>query len=150
MLKFSLQREIRGDHQPTRAQIGKWIRKSLQHKYITCMFSVSIVDDITSQELNLCYRGINKSTNVISLEYAASREQFALLSGELILCDTVIVREAKEQGKLILAHYAHMIIHGMLHLQGYDHQDEMEACEMEAIETGLMQQLGFADPYMEN
>ena len=150
MLKFSLQREVRGDYQPTRVQIGKWLRRSLQHKFTTSIISISIVDSQTSQELNLDYRGIDKPTNVISLEYAASREQFALLSGELILCDEVIIREAQEQGKPVLAHYAHMIIHGMLHLQGYDHLDEQEANQMEALEINLLQQLGFVNPYQEN
>ncbi len=150
MLKFSLQREVRGDYQPTRVQIGKWLRRSLQYKFTTSIISISIVDSQTSQELNLDYRGIDKPTNVISLEYAASREQFALLSGELILCDEVIIREAQEQGKPVLAHYAHMIIHGMLHLQGYDHLDEQEANQMEALEINLLQQLGFVNPYQEN
>lgn len=150
MLKFSLQREVRGDYQPTRVQIGKWLRRSLQYKFTTSIISISIVDSQTSQELNLDYRGIDKPTNVISLEYAASREQFALLSGELILCDEVIIREAQEQGKPVLAHYAHMIIHGMLHLQGYDHLDEQEANQMEALEINLLQQLGFTNPYQEN
>lgn len=150
MLKFSLQREVRCEYQPTRVQIGKWLRRSLQYKFTTTIISISIVDNQTSQELNLDYRGIDKPTNVISLEYAASREQFALLSGELILCDEVIVREAQEQGKPVLAHYAHMIIHGMLHLQGYDHLDELEANQMETLEINLLQQLGFANPYQEN
>lgn len=150
MLKFSLQREVRREYQPTRVQIAKWLRRSLQYKFTTTIISISIVDNQTSQELNLNYRGIDKPTNVISLEYAASREQFALLSGELILCNEVIVREAQEQGKPILAHYAHMIIHGMLHLQGYDHVDEQEANHMEALEINLLQQLGFANPYLEN
>lgn len=150
MLKFSLQREVRRDYQPTRVQIGKWLRLSLRHKYSISTISISIVDSATSQQLNLDYRGIDKPTNVISLEYAASREQLALLSGELILCDDVIVREAQEQGKPIIAHYAHMIIHGMLHLQGYDHLDDADANQMEVLEINLLQQLGFTNPYQEN
>lgn len=150
MLKFNLIRSKALKHQPTRPQIDKWIRNSLQHKYLNTMLSISIVDENQSQELNNEYRGINKSTNVISLEYAEAREQFNFLSGELILCDEVIIRESNEQHKDILAHYAHMIVHGILHLQGYDHIDEPDAVLMESIEKQIMYKLGFDNPYQEN
>ena len=129
-------------------QIDKWLRKSLQQRYATVVLSISLVNESMSQELNQEYRGINKSTNVISLEYASTRESFGLLSGELILCDEVIVREAEEQSKSILAHYAHMLVHGALHLQGFDHIEENDAQEMEAIEVRILHELGFENPYL--
>ena len=135
-------------NQPSRAQIDKWLRKSLQQRYATVVLSISLVNEALSQELNQEYRGINKSTNVISLEYASTRESFGLLSGELILCDEVIIREAQEQSKSVLAHYAHMLIHGALHLQGYDHVEENDAEEMESIEICVLRELGFENPYL--
>jgi probable rRNA maturation factor len=149
MLKFSLIRNSAPAHQPKRNQIEKLIRASLQQKYVNVILSLSIVDLVSSQELNLEYRGIDKPTNVISLEYPEAREQFNFLSGELILCDEVIQVEAAAQGKSILEHYAHMIIHGVLHLQGYDHQIDEEAETMELLERQIMHNLGFADPYQD-
>jgi probable rRNA maturation factor len=148
MLKFNLIRNKVLAHQPARSQIDKWLRKSLQKKYATVILSISFVSEEQSQELNHQYRGINKPTNVISLEYASTRDEFGLLSGELILCDEVIVREALEQSKPILAHYAHMLVHGSLHLQGYDHVDENDAEMMELIEINLLQKIGFENPYL--
>ncbi|MBX9598809.1 MAG: rRNA maturation RNase YbeY [Burkholderiales bacterium] len=148
MLKFNLIRDKVLAHQPARSQIDKWLRKSLQKKYATVILSISFVSEEQSQELNYEYRGINKPTNVISLEYASTRDEFGLLSGELILCDEVIVREALEQSKPILAHYAHMLVHGALHLQGYDHVDENDAEMMESIEINLLQKIGFENPYL--
>ena len=149
MLKFSLIRNSAPLHQPKRNQIEKLIRASLQQKYVNVILSLSIVDLISSQELNLEYRGIDKPTNVISLEYPEAREQFNFLSGELILCDEVIQAEASAQGKSTLEHYAHMIISGVLHLQGYDHQIDEEAEAMELLERQIMHNLGFADPYQD-
>ena len=147
MLKFNLLREHKLAHQPTRPQLAKWLRRGLQQRYKMVMLTISIVDQELSRQLNNEYRGIDKATNVISLEYAESREAFNFLSGELILCDEIIQQEAIAQKKEILAHYAHMIIHGVLHLQGYDHQEEDDANLMEQLETNILQTLGFANPY---
>lgn len=149
MVNISLSRYLKVAHQPTRAQILKYIRRSLVQRYQNVMINVAIVDANQSQELNLAYRNIDKPTNVISLEYASSRDNFNFLSGELILCDEVIVSEANQQGKSIAAHYAHMIIHGVLHLQGYDHQNDHDAEEMEQLEIEILQTLNFNNPYLE-
>ena len=147
MLKFSLIRAKAPSHQPTRVQIAKWLRASLCDKYATVILTISIVDQASAQELNQQYRGIDKATNVISLEYPGSRDEFNILSGELILCDAVIVAEAQQQAKPVLAHYAHLLVHGMLHLQGYDHLIESAAEEMEALEAVILATLGFSNPY---
>ena len=149
MLKFNLIRPRALAHQPSRVQIAKWLRASLREKYATVILSISIVDSGTSQTLNQQYRGRDQPTNVISLEYASSRTEFNLLSGELILCDEVIVAEAQAQSKTTLAHYAHMLVHGMLHLQGYDHQEAAGAEAMELLESNILATLGFANPYSE-
>jgi probable rRNA maturation factor len=150
MLKFSLQRAVFLKHQPTRVQFEKWVRHAVYKKYSTVVISLEIVDVLVSQQLNQHYRHQDKATNVISLEYAATRDEFSFLSGQLYLCDTIIVAEAQAMKKDILAHYAHMVIHGMLHLQGYDHQLQDQAQEMEQIEINLLKKLGYPDPYMES
>ena len=150
MLKFSLMRQRALPYQPTRPQLAKWLKASLQQAYATVMLSVSIVGEAESQELNLAYRAQDKPTNVISLEFVEEREQFNLLTGELILCDPVVVAEATQQGKSVLAHYAHLVVHGMLHLQGFDHLDDAEAEIMEQLEVNILAKLGFSNPYLEN
>lgn len=147
MLKFNLIRDKFLPHQPSRVQLAKWLRKSTVFQYSSIVLSVSIVDQNLSQQLNFSYRQQNKPTNVISIEYAETRDTFNLLSGELILCDDIIINEANSQNKPILAHYAHMVVHGMLHLQGFDHDDDQSALEMEKLEAEILIALGFANPY---
>lgn len=148
MINFSLTRYKLTPSQPKRHSVLKFIRRSLISNYQSVMLTVDIVDIETSQELNLLYRGIDKPTNVISLEYPQSRNEFNFLTGELILADDIIVSEALQQGKSIESHYAHMIVHGVLHLQGYDHQEEDEAEIMENLEIQILQSLGFSNPYL--
>lgn len=148
MIKFSLNREQVQAYHPSRGQLTRWIRASLQHKYLNVVLSLSLVSAEDSQQLNLSYRGQDKATNVISVEYAAGRAEYSLLSGELILCDAVIISEAAQQQKPLLAHYAHLLIHGLLHLQGYDHIDDSEAEQMEQLEITILAKLGFANPYI--
>jgi probable rRNA maturation factor len=83
---------------------------------------------------------------VLTFAYAESEDD--PVTGDLVLCCPVVEREAREQNKALAAHYAHLIVHGTLHAQGYDHEDSAEAEEMESIETGIMQKLGFTDPYL--
>ncbi len=112
---------------------------------------IRLVDEAESRELNHQYRGKNKSTNVLSFpmelpdELAATVDEIML--GDLVICAPVVAREAAEQNKPLHAHWAHMVIHGMLHLQGYDHIADDEAAEMEGLEIKLLQQLGMANPY---
>lgn len=112
---------------------------------------IRLVDEDESREMNHQYRGINKSTNVLSFpmelpeELAATVDEMML--GDLVICAPVVAREAAEQNKPLPSHWAHMVIHGMLHLQGYDHIDDDEASEMESLEIKLLQQLGIANPY---
>lgn len=149
MIKFSYLRGKNKDYQPSRSLLGKLIRSTLQSNFSIVQLSVSIVSLDDSQALNLLYREKNKPTNVISLEYPDNREQFNMLTGELFLCDEVIVNEATEQSKSIINHYMHMIVHGLLHLQGYDHILDDEAEIMEALEVQILKQFGIEDPYGE-
>lgn len=147
MLTFSLLKQVRRSYQPKRSEVAKWIKHSLVKIYNNVYVDVLIVPAKVSQELNLQYRNKNCPTNVISLEYGDSRDEYALLTGEIILCDEVIVQEAKEQAKTITEHYAHMLVHGLLHLQGFDHLTDKQAQEMESLEIKILHELGFANPY---
>lgn len=109
--------------------------------------SIQVVTEQEMQQLNRDYRGKDKPTNVLSFPMQVPAEVGINLLGDLAVCASVIAEEAEQQRKTLDAHWAHMIIHGVLHLQGYDHSVDEQAAEMEALEIKLLQQLGYADPY---
>ncbi len=109
--------------------------------------SVQVVDEAASAELNERYRSKAGPTNVLSFPCDELDESNVRLLGDLVICHPVVVREAAEQGKLVNDHYRHMVIHGLLHLLGYDHQEAREAAEMESLEQSLLAQQGIANPY---
>ncbi|WP_248321260.1 MULTISPECIES: rRNA maturation RNase YbeY [unclassified Caballeronia] len=127
----------------SRATVARWIKASL---FADAELTVRFVDEEEGRMLNRTYRQKDYATNVLTFAYAESEDD--PVSGDLILCCPVVEREASEQGKPLAAHYAHLIVHGTLHAQGYDHEIESEAQEMESIETDIMQSLGFPDPYV--
>lgn len=114
---------------------------------------VRIVAEAESKELNRTYRGKDYPTNVLSFPYdpppVPLEDDETDYLGDLVICQPVMQREAMEQGKTIQQHWAHLLIHGLLHLQGYDHITEAEAVEMEALETDILARLGFPDPYQQ-
>jgi probable rRNA maturation factor len=125
----------------TPARVRKWIAMALQGPG---EIAVRIVGAEEGQALNRQYRGKDYATNVLTFDYG--REP--VVSADLVLCAPVVEREAREQGKTLEAHYAHLLVHGTLHAQGYDHEGgEREALEMEAAEILLMGVLGYPDPY---
>jgi probable rRNA maturation factor len=109
--------------------------------------TIRVVDEDEIRQLNRDYRGKDYATNVLSFESDLPPELDIPLLGDIIICPAVVQREAAEQCKTLDAHWAHMVIHGTLHLQGYDHIEDSEAEAMEALEIAIMQQLGYADPY---
>ncbi len=111
---------------------------------------VQVVSKDEMRELNNTWRGRNSPTNVLSFPMQSPEEVDLKILGDLALCADVINTEAGQQHKPALAHWAHMVVHGMLHLQGYDHIDEHQADEMEALEIRILDQLGFDNPYLEN
>ena len=126
-----------------RATLASWIKASL---FADAELTVRFVDTEEGRTLNRSYRQKDYATNVLTFAYAESEDD--PVTGDLVLCCPVVEREAREQNKPLAAHYAHLIVHGTLHAQGYDHEDSAEADEMESIETGIMQKLGFTDPYV--
>lgn len=112
--------------------------------------SLVLTDDAFVHRLNFQYRGIDRPTNVLSFESGAPRfEGEAWLAGDIVISYDRVIAEALEQRKSFTAHLAHLLIHGALHLQGFDHMAEDEAVQMEALEKKLMKQLGYDDPYRE-
>lgn len=109
--------------------------------------TIRIVADDESAELNSQYRGKSGPTNVLSFPFEAPAGITVPLAGDLIICAPVVEKEATEQQKTLMEHWAHMVVHGMLHLQGYDHIDDNDAEVMEALEIRLLAQLGFSNPY---
>lgn len=133
---------------PTAEQIEQWATAAVQPQTDEVEMTVRIVDEAESHELNLNYRGKDRPTNVLSFPFECPDEVELPLLGDLVICRQVVEREAQEQDKPLMAHWAHMVVHGSLHLLGYDHIEDDEAEEMESLETQIMTGLGFADPYL--
>lgn len=133
---------------PTEEQIVQWATAAVQPEGDEVEMTVRIVDEAESHDLNLTYRGKDRPTNVLSFPFECPDEVELPLLGDLVICRQVVEREAAEQDKPLMAHWAHMIVHGSLHLLGYDHIEDNEAEEMESLETQIMQGLGFDDPYL--
>ncbi len=124
-----------------RSQVTRWIRHALADD---AEITVRIVDAQEGQALNREYRKKDYATNVLTFDY----QQEPTVLADLVLCAPVVAREAKEQNKTLEEHYAHLLVHGTLHAQGWDHEtSEQDAQEMEDYETAIMQELGFEDPY---
>ncbi|HHF6578170.1 TPA: rRNA maturation RNase YbeY [Haemophilus influenzae] len=133
---------------PAEEQIVQWATAAVQPEDNEVEMTVRIVDEAESHELNLTYRGKDRPTNVLSFPFECPDEVELPLLGDLVICRQVVEREASEQEKPLMAHWAHMVVHGSLHLLGYDHIEDDEAEEMESLETQIMQGLGFDDPYL--
>ncbi|OAT24349.1 rRNA maturation RNase YbeY [Proteus myxofaciens] len=133
---------------PTKAQFMQWLEAVLPQFQPVSEVTIRIVDEAESHELNLTYRGKDKPTNVLSFPFEAPPEVELPLLGDLIICRQVVEKEAAEQDKTVEEHWAHMVIHGCLHLLGYDHIEDDEAEEMEGLETEILQKLGYEDPYL--
>ena len=144
-LDLVIQYAVAKDGLPTRAQFRQWAKAALAHNAVA---TLRIVDAEEGQALNRDYRGKDYATNVLTFEYGPDESiEGAPMAGDIVLCAPVVAREATDQGKALEAHYAHLTVHGMLHLQGHDHEDDAEAAVMEALETFVMMRLGLPDPY---
>jgi probable rRNA maturation factor len=140
-LSLAVQYACTADDVPDRAQFRRWLKASLRHD---AQVTLRIVDEAEGRELNRDYRRKDYATNVLTFIYD---DILAPLTGDFVLCAPVVAREAREQHKDLKAHYAHLVVHAALHLQGYDHENAGEAEEMEKLETAIMAKFGYPDPY---
>ena len=124
-----------------RHRVLRWMRAALDRP---AQIAVRIVDEAEGLSLNRDYRGQDHATNVLTFDYARA----PVVMADLVLCAPVVAREAQDEGKTIEAHYAHLLVHGALHAQGHDHEQVVDAERMEALETAVLQRLGFANPYL--
>ncbi|HCR4095248.1 TPA: rRNA maturation RNase YbeY [Providencia rettgeri] len=136
------------DGLPSEALFERWLAAVLPKFQAQSEVTIRIVDEAESHHLNLTYRGKDKPTNVLSFPFEVPPEIELPLLGDLIICRQVVEQEAIEQQKSAEEHWAHMVIHGCLHLLGYDHIEDDEAEEMESLETEILAELGYDDPYL--
>lgn len=135
---------------PALADIESWVSAALHSQdFETAEVSIYIVDEAEGQELNSQYRGKDYPTNVLSFPADIAEEVGIPLLGDLVICAPVVEREAQEQNKALAAHWAHMLVHGTLHLIGFDHIDDDEAEQMESLETQIVTGLGYPAPYQD-
>jgi len=139
-LSLTVQYAVSADGKPSRAQFRKWVCAALDHD---ARITLRIVGKKESRMLNRSYRDMDYATNVLTFVFH-DKPPF---DGDLALCAPVVASEARAQRKTAIAHYAHLTVHGVLHLQGYDHENNRAAPVMERHETRIMAKLGYADPY---
>jgi probable rRNA maturation factor len=140
-LVLDVQLAARRSRFPSPAKVRRWARAAVRR---AADVTVRVVGEAEGRRLNRAYRGRDRATNVLSFAYERSARA---VSGDIALCAPVIRREATQQGKRLEAHYAHLVVHGLLHLQGYDHEAPRAARRMEALETQILAKLGYPDPY---
>lgn len=135
---------------PAAASFRRWVAAACAGRIRRADLCIRLVDAKVGRSLNRHYRGKDYATNVLSFPAELPEGVTLPLLGDLVICAPVVAREAREQGKDLSAHYAHLTIHGVLHLLGLDHEDQREAEAMEQIEREILAGLGFADPYYES
>ncbi len=139
-LNLSVQYRVRGNNLPSRPLLRKWALAALKQP---AQITLRIVGEKEGRMLNRDFLGKNYATDVLTFTYPDRRP----LTGDIALCAPVVTREARERGISMKACYAHLVVHGVLHLQGYDHHQQAEALKMEKMETQIITRLGFRNPY---
>jgi probable rRNA maturation factor len=148
-LDLDIQRITQLQGLPTTDEFRMWVSAALAGRRQEAELAIRLVDDEESRRLNHQYRGKDKSTNVLSFLADLPAEVASPLLGDLVICAPVVRREAEQQGKSEYAHWAHMVVHGVLHLLGYDHQNADEATAMESLEREILSGMKLPDPYKE-
>lgn len=146
-LDLEVQYAVESEGVPAESRFREWVEVALEGRVEKAALTIRIVDAAESAELNGSYRDKPYPTNVLSFPLDMPAEADIPYLGDLAICAAVVAREAQEQGKPPEAHWAHMVVHGVLHLLGYDHLSEAEAEEMEALEVTLLSRMGYPDPY---
>jgi len=154
MIDLDLQIAISGDEAaatalPEAEQFQQWVDSVVAERRAEAEVTIRIVAETEITELNRTYRHQDKPTNVLSFPFEAPHGVDLPLLGDVVICAAVVAYEAVAQGKSSEAHWAHMVVHGLLHLLGFDHIEEPDALEMEGLETEIMGRLGYSDPYEE-
>ena len=126
---------------PNKNHFKKWVKASLR---VDTEVTIRLVDETEGRSLNLAYRGRDYATNVLTFWLTEEPH----LMGDIVICAPVVAKEASEQNKTLMAHYAHLTVHGVLHLHGYDHENEHQAALMEGLEISILHKLGYANPYL--
>ncbi len=148
MLELDLQNASQARELPSETQFRQWCELALRQRTADCELTIRLVDEAEGQELNRTWRHKDYPTNVLSFPVDVADELLDIpLLGDLVICVPVVEREAHEQHKSREAHWAHLVIHGCLHLLGHDHIEDAQAEEMEALERQLLAELGHPDPY---
>ncbi|CAL4043646.1 Endoribonuclease YbeY [Buchnera aphidicola (Pemphigus populi)] len=132
---------------PRKKDFKIWLKKILKNKKLTYEITIRIVDKKEIKEINLKYRKKNQPTNILSFPNLDTTKKKIKFLGDLIICHTVVQEEAKAQKKTLESHWAHMTIHGALHLLGYDHVNKIQQKIMESLEINIMLALGYINPY---
>lgn len=150
MYRVDIQQTIAKELMPSSSQLKKWAKKTLQEKIPSAELTIRVVDEAEISELNSTYRHKNYATNVLSFpsDLPPEMNDGIPLLGDIVICAAVVNQEALSQHKTPDAHWAHMIVHGTLHLLGFDHEDAHEADLMEAEEITILAALGFPNPYL--
>ena len=143
-----IQYDVEGEL-PTEAQFNTWVEAALSKQLKEGELCIRIVSTEESQTLNHTYRGKDKPTNVLSFPFEVPEGIPLQLLGDLVICAEVVRKEAIEQNKALFDHWAHMVVHGCLHLIGFDHINDAEAEEMESLEREILASINIADPYRE-
>lgn len=148
-VKLNLQNPMAYEDVPSRYFFQRWVETALtgRRKKAT-EIAIRIVDELESAELNQTYRRKMGPTNILSFPFEPPPGIKLPILGDLVICAPIVAKEAAEQNKTLPAHWAHMVIHGVLHLLGYDHVKEAEALIMENLEIKLLDSLGFTNPYL--
>jgi probable rRNA maturation factor len=146
-LQLDVQYASGGAELPSEVDLARWAIAALRNERGEVELTIRIVDEPESRALNGGYRGKDRPTNVLSFPFEAPPGASSALLGDLAICAPVVAREADEQGKPLMNHWAHMVVHGVLHLLGYDHVEDGDAERMEALEIVVLAGLDVANPY---
>lgn len=133
---------------PAHNEIESWVAETLNDLRKDAELTVRIVDELESRKLNKRWRKSSGPTNVLSFPAEGTASVIPGLLGDIVICAPVVEKEAEQQNKKLHEHWAHMVIHGTLHLVGYDHMDEVDAEKMEALEIRVLDKLGYSNPYI--
>ena len=146
-LTVDVQYAVSADGIPGIASIRQWVMQALPAGQAAAELTIRIVDEAEITSLNMQYRGKDGATNVLSFPYEPMEGVDTELLGDVVICAPVVASEAIAQGKPLEAHWAHLVIHGVLHLLGYDHKQQHDALRMESAESELLADLGYQNPY---